>query len=59
MKSKKAVSIVKEKGKNITINSKSHELLKNFCKSKGYNLGAFCEIGALAKMQSEVTNSVL
>jgi hypothetical protein len=48
---------VKDKGKNVRISTKSHELLMKFCVKKGYNLGAFCEIGALDKMKNEVIAS--
>lgn len=49
---------VKDKSKNVRISNKSHQLLVNFCKEKGYNLGAFCEIGALDKMRNEVTSDL-
>ncbi len=54
MATKKKSLPVKLVGKNVRISNKSHELLSTYCKDKGYNLGAFCEIGALAKMQGEV-----
>lgn len=46
----------KEIGKNVRISDKSHKLLAVHCKKKGYNLGAFCEIGALDKMRNEATS---
>ncbi len=52
--------IVKKKkliGKNVRISDKSHKLLAVYCKKKGYNLGAFCEMGALEKMKTEVVAS--
>lgn len=46
------------KGKNIRISDKGHQLLSSFCSKNGYNLGAFCELGALAKMREETLKKV-
>ncbi len=47
-------TIKKVKGKNVRISDKAHKTLSAFCKKHGYQLGTFCEIGALNKMQGEV-----
>lgn len=54
----KKKTIVVVSGKNVRFDAKSYDLLKVYCKEKGYRLGAFCEIGALEKMKSEVLKSV-
>lgn len=46
------------KGKNIRFSDKSHKLLSAYCRTKGYNLGAFCEIGALDRMKLDATNNI-
>ena len=40
-------------GKNVRISKAGHEILQDYCKSRGYTLGAFCEIAALNKMNKE------
>lgn len=40
--------------KNIRFSGKSHQLLSDFCRKKGYKLGSFCEIAALNKMSGEI-----
>lgn len=42
-------------GKNIRFSDKGHATLSLFCKKKGYNLGAFCEIASLDKLREEST----
>lgn len=41
------------KGKNIRFSDESHKRLSEYCRLKGYNLGAFCEMGALQRMETE------
>lgn len=50
--------VKKTNGKNIRFSEKSHKLLSNFCRKKGYMLGTFCEIAALDKMKNEATNNL-
>lgn len=49
---------VKTIGKNIRFSDNAHTLLVNFCKERGYNLGAFCEIAALNKLREESTKAL-
>ncbi len=46
-----------QKGKNVRISDKSHKTLAAYCKKKGYNLGAFCDKGAINQMKTEQANN--
>lgn len=45
------------KGKNIRFSDAAHERLSAYCKKQGYNLGAFCEMGAIQRMENDVSIS--
>jgi len=52
-------ALLNSKGKNIRFSEGGHKLLVGFCKKNGYNLGSFCEIGAMEKMRLEVLKKVV
>ena len=43
---------------NVGLNEDSHKIIKAFTESKGYNLSAFIEIAALARVKAESEKSV-
>jgi len=50
--------VKKKKYNNVKLAETTYNIIKSFCKEKGFKIGAFCEIAATEKIQKETTNGL-
>ena len=52
---RKSVKKKSPNGTNVRINAVSFKMIKDFCDSRGYKIGAFVETAALKRVHTETT----